>query len=167
MSSLIELPHSMNRSTKVLLVMDVVESVRLMEQDQDDFVRRWQQLVQLAEQQILPLHGGRIVKSLGDGLMLEFASAQGCAKAAFALQMITQRLMPGCALSSSSAGRCQRCGATGNTTNSARHVSPRHRRMSRAPLEFAYAKQAKRFNPGSRCLALIQHFAWPYGQTAT
>ena len=27
----------MNRSTKVLLVMDVVESVRLMEQDEDDF----------------------------------------------------------------------------------------------------------------------------------
>ncbi|WP_332775450.1 adenylate/guanylate cyclase domain-containing protein [Polaromonas sp.] len=76
----------MNRNTKVLLVMDVVESVRLMEQDQDDFVRRWQQLVQQAEQHILPLHGGRIVKSLGDGLMLEFASAQGGMKAAFALQ---------------------------------------------------------------------------------
>ncbi|MGH8832395.1 MAG: adenylate/guanylate cyclase domain-containing protein, partial [Polaromonas sp.] len=76
----------MNRSTKVLMVMDVVESVRLMEQDQDDFVRRWQQLVQQAEQQILPLHGGRIVKSLGDGLMLEFADAQGCVKTAFALQ---------------------------------------------------------------------------------
>ncbi|GAB3472700.1 adenylate cyclase [Polaromonas eurypsychrophila] len=69
----------------MLLVMDVVESVRIMEQDQDDFVRRWQQLVQHAEQQVLPLHGGRIVKSLGDGLMLEFATAQGCVKAAFAL----------------------------------------------------------------------------------
>lgn len=90
MSSLIELPAHMNRSTKVLLVMDVVESVRIMEQDQDGFVRRWQQLVQQAEQQILPLHGGRIVKSLGDGLMLEFASAQGCVKAAFALQHFSQ-----------------------------------------------------------------------------
>jgi adenylate cyclase len=82
----IELSHRVNRSLKVLLVMDVVESVRLMEQDEDDFVRRWQQLVQQAEQQILPMHSGRIVKSLGDGLMLEFASAQGCAKAAFAMQ---------------------------------------------------------------------------------
>ena len=86
MTPLIELAHALNRNTKVLLVMDVVESVRLMEQDQDDFVRRWQQLVRQAEQQILPLHGGRIVKSLGDGLMLEFANAQSCAKAAFALQ---------------------------------------------------------------------------------
>lgn len=79
MPQLIELPENMSRSTKVLLVMDVVESVRLMEQDEDDFVRRWQQLVQHAEQ-ILPLHGGRIVKSLGDGLMLKFASAQGCGR---------------------------------------------------------------------------------------
>src|SRR5687767_8626327 len=90
MSSLIELPAHMNRSTKVLLVMDVVESVRIMEQNEHDFVRRWQQLVQQAEQQTLPLHGGRIVKSLGDGLMLEFASAQGCVKAAFALQHFSQ-----------------------------------------------------------------------------
>ena len=75
-----EVPPAMTRSTKVLLVMDVVESVRIMEQDQDGFVRRWQQLVEHAEQ-IQPLHGGRIVKSLGDRLMLEFASAQGCAKA--------------------------------------------------------------------------------------
>ncbi len=90
MSQLIELPHNISRSSKVLLVMDVVESVRLMEQDEDDFVRRWQQLVQHTEQQILPLHGGRIVKSLGDGLMLEFASAQGCAKAAFAMQHFSQ-----------------------------------------------------------------------------
>lgn len=94
-SPLIELPYSMSRSTKVLLVMDVVESVRLMEQDQDDFVRRWQQLVRQAEQHILPLHGGRIVKSLGDGLMLEFASAQGCVKAAFALQHFSDQTNEG------------------------------------------------------------------------
>ena len=95
MSSLIELPHTMHRITKMLLVMDVVESVRLMEQDQDDFVRRWQQLVQQAEQQILPRHGGRIVKSLGDGLMLEFSSAQSCVKAAFALQHFSQQANTG------------------------------------------------------------------------
>ena len=95
MTPLIELAHALNRNTKVLLVMDVVESVRLMEQDQDDFVRRWQQLVRQAEQQILPLHGGRIVKSLGDGLMLEFANAQNCAKAAFALQHFSQQANAG------------------------------------------------------------------------
>jgi len=79
----------MTRSTKVLLVMDVVESVRMMKQD--GLVRRWQQLVEEAEQNVLPLHGGRIVKSLGDGLMLEFASAQSCVKSAFAVQYFSQR----------------------------------------------------------------------------
>ncbi|NMM04754.1 adenylate/guanylate cyclase domain-containing protein [Polaromonas sp.] len=90
MTDLTELPHALNRSTKVLLVMDVVESVRLMAFDEDDFVRRWQQLVQQVEQRILPQHGGRIVKSLGDGLMLEFANAAGCVRAAFDLQIFSR-----------------------------------------------------------------------------
>lgn len=92
---MIELPASMARNTKVLLVMDVVESVRIMEQDQDGFVRRWQQLVEEAEQNVLPLHGGRLVKSLGDGLMLEFANAQGCVKAAFALHQFARKANAG------------------------------------------------------------------------
>lgn len=65
--------------------MDLVASVRLMDQDQDNFVRRWPQLVQYTEQKILPLHGDRIVKRAGDRLMLAFASAPGGARAAFAL----------------------------------------------------------------------------------
>ncbi len=92
---MIELPAAMTRNTKVLLVMDVVESVRIMEQDQDGFVRRWQQLVEHAEQQVLPLHGGRIVKSLGDGLMLEFASAQSAVKAAFSLHHFSRQANSG------------------------------------------------------------------------
>ncbi|MDP2448785.1 adenylate/guanylate cyclase domain-containing protein [Polaromonas sp.] len=92
---MIELPAAMARNTKVLLVMDVVESVRIMEQDQDGFVRRWQQLVEQAEQHVLPLHGGRIVKSLGDGLMLEFANAQSCVKAAFDLHSFTRQANSG------------------------------------------------------------------------
>lgn len=73
------------RQTKVLMVMDVVESVRLMEQDEDDFVARWRSLVRQAERQLLPLHGGRLVKSLGDGLMLEFDDALGCIRTGFGL----------------------------------------------------------------------------------
>ncbi|MDP1742143.1 adenylate/guanylate cyclase domain-containing protein [Polaromonas sp.] len=92
---MIELPPALTRNTKVLLVMDVVESVRIMEQDQDGFVRRWQRLVEHAEQQVLPLHGGRIVKSLGDGLMLEFASAQGAVKAAFSLHHFSRQANSG------------------------------------------------------------------------
>lgn len=90
-SPLLDPPFSLPKHTKVLVVLDVVESVRLMEQDEDDFVRRWHQFVHYAEQQVLPLHHGRIVKSLGDGLMLEFADTHGCVKAAFALQDHTQQ----------------------------------------------------------------------------
>jgi adenylate cyclase len=91
MPPLIDPPHAMQRHTQVLLVMDVVESVRLMEQDQDNFVRRWQQLVAHAEQEILPRLGGHIVKSMGDGLMLAFASPQRCAQAAYALLNFCQK----------------------------------------------------------------------------
>ncbi len=73
------------RQIKVLMVMDVVESVRLMELDENDFVTRWQSLVGEAEHRLLPLHGGRMVKSLGDGLMLEFNDALGCIRSGFGL----------------------------------------------------------------------------------
>lgn len=78
------------RQTKVLMVMDVVESVRLMELDEDGFVARWQALVGQAERQLLPLHGGRLVKSLGDGLMLEFKDALGCTRTGFGLQALSR-----------------------------------------------------------------------------
>ena len=73
------------RLTKVISVIDVVESVRLMEQDEQNFIRRWRDFVAFTQQR-LPQEGGRLVKSLGDGLMLEFAEAQGCIRTAFAMQ---------------------------------------------------------------------------------
>lgn len=73
------------RFTKVIAVLDVVESVRLMEQDEHAFISRWHRFVEFASQ-LVPGHGGRVHKSLGDGLMLEFAEPQGCLQAAFALQ---------------------------------------------------------------------------------
>ena len=83
MTSLVELNQTLNRGTKVLLVMDVVESVRLMEADENGFVQRWQQLRERTKQ-LLQEHDGRMVKSLGDGLMLEFNHVNGCVKTAFA-----------------------------------------------------------------------------------
>jgi adenylate cyclase len=73
------------RATKVIAVADVVESVRLMEQDEQEFIRRWQSFVGFVQQR-LPADSGRIHKSLGDGLMLEFTDAQGCIRAALAMR---------------------------------------------------------------------------------
>ncbi|WP_299718476.1 adenylate/guanylate cyclase domain-containing protein [Tardiphaga sp.] len=66
--------------------MDVVESVRLMEQYETSTVHRWLQLVRVVENDILPSHQGRLVKSLGDGLMLEFPSVLPAVQAAFEVQ---------------------------------------------------------------------------------
>lgn len=85
-ASWIDSPLDLQRQTKVILVVDVVESVRLMEQDEHDFIQRWQQFVRAAREQVLPAHGGRMHKSLGDGLMLEFGSAPAAVGAALALQ---------------------------------------------------------------------------------
>lgn len=83
-------PFTLPQYTKVLLVMDVVESVRLMEADEQGIVQRWQQVVGHVVAAVLPQHGGRMVKSLGDGLMLEFPNAQSCVRAAFAIQQFSR-----------------------------------------------------------------------------
>lgn len=72
------------RSTKVIAVVDVVESVRLMEQDEQEFIRRWQHFVGFALERV-GAEGGRLHKSLGDGLMLEFSDPDGCIRSALAL----------------------------------------------------------------------------------
>ncbi len=73
------------RTTQVIAVADVVESVRLMEQDEQEFIRRWQRFVGFV-QKLLPGQSGRLRKSLGDGLMLEFSEAEGCIRAALAMR---------------------------------------------------------------------------------
>ncbi len=73
------------RATKVIAVADVVESVRLMELGEQEFVTRWHQFVNFVQEHV-PLYSGRLHKSLGDGLMLEFADAPGCIRAVLAMQ---------------------------------------------------------------------------------
>ena len=74
------------RSTKVIVVVDVVESVRLMQAHEADVIDRWLRFVNEVQTQVLPARGGRIVKSLGDGLLLEFELVPSAAAAALDLQ---------------------------------------------------------------------------------
>ena len=78
-------PHP-DRVVKAVLVMDVVESVRLIEANEEEAVQRWQRMVEQIKNEVLARHGGRLVKSLGDGLMLEFPHVQPAIAAAFAIQ---------------------------------------------------------------------------------
>ena len=68
-------------AVRTVVVVDMVESVRLIEQNEEDTVGRWQAFVAEVTAQLLPKQRGRLVKSLGDGLMLEFEdvpAAIGC-----------------------------------------------------------------------------------------
>lgn len=67
---------------KVVLVMDLVESVRLMAANEAAVVQRWHGFVQHARAHVLPARHGRHVKSLGDGLLAEFDSAHEAVHAA-------------------------------------------------------------------------------------
>lgn len=79
------LAYPFTRSTKVIAVADVVESVRLMELAEHEFIGRWHRFVNYVQEQVT-LHSGRLHKSLGDGLMLEFSDAVGCIRAALEMQ---------------------------------------------------------------------------------
>ena len=79
------------RAEKAVLVVDMVESVRLMEQHEEDCVRQWLALVERVRQDVLPGSKGRFVKSLGDGMLLEFGNARAAVQAAFQIQDLCRR----------------------------------------------------------------------------
>lgn len=79
------------RVVRTVLVVDVVESVRLMQEDELGAVRQWRAFADEVANRIVPAHGGRLVKSLGDGLMIEFPHAPAAVETAFALQRLSER----------------------------------------------------------------------------
>ena len=76
----------LQRARRAIVVVDVVESVRLMQEDESGFIDRWRRFVHAVRTEVLPAHGGRMVKSLGDGMLLEFASVPSAVAAALAIQ---------------------------------------------------------------------------------
>lgn len=66
----------------VVLLVDLVESVRLMGEHEASTVRRWADFIGIVTSEILPRHHGVIVKSLGDGLMARFGSVPDAVDAA-------------------------------------------------------------------------------------
>jgi len=85
------------RVTRTVLMVDIKDSVRLMEEDELDTVQRWLRLVKHVENSVLPLHGGRLVKSQGDGMLLEFQSVRPALQAAFVIQHVANEANAGLA----------------------------------------------------------------------
>jgi TolB-like protein/class 3 adenylate cyclase len=70
---------------KVVLVIDLVESVRLMAANEAAVVNQWRGFLHHATTQVLPSCHGRLVKSLGDGLLAEFDRPTDGVRAALAM----------------------------------------------------------------------------------
>lgn len=80
-----EVPPLPLMQNKVVLVMDLVESVRLMASNEASVVHHWHGFLQHAREEVLPQHGGRLVKSLGDGILVEFDEPSRAVKATLRL----------------------------------------------------------------------------------
>lgn len=76
----------LTRARRAIVVVDVVESVRLMQEDEAGFIERWRRFVHQVRTEVLPKHGGRLVKSLGDGMLLEFETVPKAVAAALLAQ---------------------------------------------------------------------------------
>lgn len=79
------------RARRSLVVVDLVESVRLMQEHEDDVIDRWRRFVHEVRDDLLPAHGGRLVKSLGDGMLLDFDTARQAVAASLALQHLISK----------------------------------------------------------------------------
>lgn len=76
----------LQRHRRAVVVADVVESVRLMLADEPGQIERWRRFVDEVLQQVLPAASGRLVKSLGDGMLLEFGSVSQAVIASLDMQ---------------------------------------------------------------------------------
>lgn len=69
---------------RAIVFADLVESVRLF-QEHPDLIDAWRSYAQQVGERIAPAHGGRLVRTAGDGLLLEFETMARAAAAAFDL----------------------------------------------------------------------------------
>src|SRR5690349_10265316 len=89
-----DLPHPTHPvawANRAVLLADIVESVRLIEQDEVRVISRWLALVEHVKKEILPKYNGRLVKSLGDGMLMDFSDVRSAVSAAFAIQQASAR----------------------------------------------------------------------------
>src|SRR5882724_1372387 len=88
-------PLPPQRERRAVLVVDLVESVRLMQAHEFDVIERWRRFVEEVRSDILPVHKGRMVKSLGDGMLLAFETVPQAAAAAFRAHACIEQGNPG------------------------------------------------------------------------
>lgn len=74
------------RVRKAVLFADIVDSVRLVERDEEGTISRWISFVDRLEQGLARSGDGRLVKRMGDGLLAEFDDLYAAARSALDMQ---------------------------------------------------------------------------------
>ena len=76
----------MARHLRAVLFVDIVDSVRLIQLDQEGTIRRWRHYLSAVAGAELPQSGGRVVKQTGDGMLVDFESAIDAVECALSIQ---------------------------------------------------------------------------------
>ena len=82
---------ALQRAERTIVVVDVVEFGRLAELDESDTISRWFALVESIKNDVLPAHGGRLIKELGDGLLIDLEDVPAAVATAFAIRALARR----------------------------------------------------------------------------
>ncbi|QPF74233.1 hypothetical protein G8A07_15775 [Roseateles sp. DAIF2] len=72
----------LDHQVRAILVIDVVESVRLVQRPGSRFAERWTRFVREMRDDCLPRYGGQMVKHLGDGMLVLFEDSLDAVNAA-------------------------------------------------------------------------------------
>ena len=70
---------------RLIVVADLMESVRLMQSDEQTTLTRWLDFTRFLQAELLPAHQAQLVKSLGDGVLLQLGDA-------LQLELLTRRM---------------------------------------------------------------------------
>lgn len=76
------------KSRRAIMLIDMVESVRMIAADEAGVIGRWQQFNRRVRHEVLPAHGGELVKSTGDGMLLTFTDSRRAVGASRDLQAL-------------------------------------------------------------------------------
>lgn len=82
----------MCRVVRTILFMDLVESCRLMQDNEAQAALRWRAFKSRIETAIVPTHCGRLIRTEGDGLMVTFIDIQDGLAATFAIQRASHEI---------------------------------------------------------------------------
>ena len=83
--------HHIAWAKRAILLVDIVGSVRLIDQDEVGIISHWLEFVELVQRDILRSNGGQLIKSLGDGLLIDFDDVRSAVAAALSIQEASTR----------------------------------------------------------------------------